>query len=196
MRAEEVIALYTLLTERGVRVWVGGGWGIDALLTEQTRSHKDFDALVPFDDLGALADVLADRGFTLKEIWEENRWVPHPVRLQLIGKAHHRGSDVATAFVLRDGTGRELDVHALMFDSRGYGIPAWNADDSFPPDALGGRGVIAGTPVRCLSARMQMATHSGYTLQAKDLHDLRLLHERFGLPYLEEQARHFLTPGN
>ena len=37
MRAEEVAALYTLLAERGIRVWVDGGWG--------------FDALVPFDDL-------------------------------------------------------------------------------------------------------------------------------------------------
>jgi len=46
MRAEEVTALYTLLAEREVRVWVDGGWGIDALLAEQTRQHKDFDALV------------------------------------------------------------------------------------------------------------------------------------------------------
>jgi hypothetical protein len=28
-------------------------------------------------------------------------------------------------------------------------------------------------------------------LQAKDLQDLRLLHERFGVAYLEEQASHF-----
>ena len=73
MRAEEVVALHTLLVGRGVRVWVDGGWGVDALLGEQTRPHKDFDALVPLEDLGRLADVLADRGFTLKEIWGENR---------------------------------------------------------------------------------------------------------------------------
>ncbi|HEX6737122.1 MAG TPA: aminoglycoside nucleotidyltransferase, partial [Vicinamibacteria bacterium] len=59
MRAEEVVALYALLAERGVRVWVDGGWGVDALLGEQTRPHKDLDALVPFDDLGMLTDVLA-----------------------------------------------------------------------------------------------------------------------------------------
>ncbi len=55
--------------------------------------------------------------------------------------------------------------------------------------------MIAGTPVRCLSARMQMATHTGYVLQTKDLQDLRLLHERFGVPYLEEQAHHFPKSG-
>jgi lincosamide nucleotidyltransferase A/C/D/E len=191
MRAEEVAALYTLLAERGVRVWVDGGWGVDALLGEQTRPHKDFDALAPLEDLGALAAVLDERGFTLKELWGENRWVAHPVRLPLIGREAGGGCAVATAFVVRDGAGHELDVHALTFDGRGAGIPAWNAGVAYPPEAFAGQGAIAGTPVRCLSARMQMATHTGYALQAKDLQDLRLLHERFGVAYLEEQTRHF-----
>lgn len=195
MHAEEVVALYTLLAGRGVRVWVDGGWGIDALLGEQTRPHKDFDVLVPFDDLVALTDVLAARGFTLKEIWGENRWVAHAARLRLIGRENRGGSEVATAFVLRDGSGHEIDIHALTFDRRGYGIPTWDADVVYPPDALAGRGTIAGTPVRCLSAGMQMATHTGYTLQAKDFQDLRLLHERFGVAYLEEQVRHIPDPG-
>jgi lincosamide nucleotidyltransferase A/C/D/E len=108
----------------------------------------------------------------------------------VIGREERGASAVATAFVVRDGAGRELDVHALTFDRRGYGVPAWNGDATYSPDALAGHGVIAGTPVRCLSARMQMATHTGYALQAKDLQDLRLLHERFGVAYLEEQARH------
>lgn len=194
MHAEEVIALYTLLVERGMHVWVDGGWGIDALLGEQTRPHKDFDALVSFDDLGTLTDVLARRGFTLTEIWEENRWVAHAVRLPLISKENGMVSEVATAFVVRNSVGHELDVHVLTFDEHGYGIPAWNADFTYPPDAFAGRGVIAGTPVRCLSAHMQMATHTGYALQAKDLQDLRQLHERFGIAYLAEQAHHFSRP--
>lgn len=63
MRAEEVIALYALLEEHGVQVWVDGGWGVDALLQRQTRPHKDFDALVRFDDLIVFTEVLAARGF-------------------------------------------------------------------------------------------------------------------------------------
>ncbi len=190
MRAEEAVELYTLLVERGVRVWVDGGWGIDALLGEETRPHKDLDTLVAFDDLGTPADVLAGRGFTLKEIWEENRWVAYPVRLPLIGGEQLGGSAVATAFVLRDAASRELDVHALTLDRRGQGLPAWNADVIYPAEALMGRGVIAGTAVRCLSSQMQMATHTGYALQAKDHHDLRLLHERLGTAYLPGQDRH------
>lgn len=194
MRAEDVVALYTLLLERGVQVWVDGGWGIDALLNQQTRSHKDFDALVQFDDLATLTDVLAERGFTLKQIWSENRWIFHAAQIQLIGRETLTGSEVATAFVLRNGNGHELDFHVLKFNGSGHGIPAWNSGFIFPPDAFEGRGVIAGTPVRCLSAQMQMATHTGYALQAKDLQDLRLLHERFGITYLEEHAHHF--PGS
>lgn len=188
MQAEDVVALYTLLLERGVQVWVDGGWGIDALLNQQTRPHKDFDALVQFDDLPPLIDVLAERGFTLKQIWSENRWVSHAVPIQLIGRKHLTGSDVATAFVLKSGNDHELDFHVLTFDDHGYGLPAWNSNFIFPPDAFEGRGLIVGTPVRCLSAQMHMVTHTGYALQDKDLQDLRLLHERFGIAYLEEQA--------
>jgi lincosamide nucleotidyltransferase A/C/D/E len=177
-----------------VQVWVDGGWGIDALLGAQTRPHKDLDALVGFDDLATLTDDLARRGFMLTEIWEENRWVAHTVPLPLIGRMSHVGCEVATAFVVRNGAGHELDVHVLTFDGNGTGIPAWNANILYPADALAGQGVIAGTSVRCLSAQMQMATHTGYTLQAKDLQDVRLLHERFGVAYLAEQAPHVLRP--
>jgi lincosamide nucleotidyltransferase A/C/D/E len=191
MTAEDVVELYSLLLKQGGQVWVDGGWGIDALLNQQTRPHKDFDALVQFDDLAPMTEVLAERGFSLKEIWGENRWVFHSVQVQLVGRENPAGREVATAFVLRDGNGRELDFHVLKFDGRGYGTPAWNSDFIFPPEAFDGRGSIAGTPVRCLSARIQMLTHTGYELQDQDLQDLRLLHERFGIAYPEEHAHLF-----
>ncbi len=195
MRAEDVVELYSLLLERGVQLWVDGGWGIDALLNRQTRPHKDFDALVQFDDLPAMAGALAERGFMLKEIWSENRWVFHSVRVRLVGGENLAGREVATAFVLWDGNGRELDFHILNFDSHGHGTPAWNSDFNFPLDAFDGRGSIAGTPVRCLSARAQMMTHTGYELQDKDIQDLRLLQERFGIEYPEEHAHLFSVAG-
>jgi lincosamide nucleotidyltransferase A/C/D/E len=193
MRAEDVVELYSLLLEQGVQVWVDGGWGIDALLQEPTRPHKDFDALVQFDDLAPMIDLLAGGGFALKEIWGENCWVRHSASVPLIGRESPAGREVATAFVLRDGNGRELDFHVLKLDDRGYGIPVWNSDFLFPPEAFEGHGSIAGTPVRCLSARVQMLTHTGYELQDKDLQDLRHLHERFGIEYPEEHAHLFST---
>lgn len=189
MRAEDVVALYTLLEQHGVQVWVDGGWGVDALLGQQTRPHKDFDALVRVDELVAFSEVLAARGFTLQELWSENRWVGYADEVKLIGRTSAAGSDVATAFVMRTSTGLELDVHVLMVDSHGYGHPAWEADVRYPPEALAGRGCILNTPVRCLSAAMQMLTHTGYVLQAKDRQDLRLLHERFGTAYVDEATQ-------
>ena len=53
---------------------------------------------------------------------------------------------------------------------------------------LTGVGIVGGTRVRCLSAETQMRTHTGYALKESDMHDLRLLHDRFGIDYPDEIA--------
>jgi lincosamide nucleotidyltransferase A/C/D/E len=188
----DVVDLYLALRHEGVQVWVDGGWGVDALLERRTRLHKDFDAIVAFDDLPIVTAVLADRAFALKLVWEENRWVAHTESVRLIGREEPYRS-VATAFVLSDPVGREIDIHTVRFDEVGRGVPAWNSDFIFPVEAFDGLGVVEGVSVRCLSAEIQMRTHTGYELQPKDIHDLRLLHERFGVGFPEEHA--FLGAG-
>lgn len=195
MHAENVIQLYTLLLEHGVQVWLDGGWGIDALLQQQTRPHKDLDLLVQLADLGTMTALLAEQGFIQKELWSENRWVAYAGPIHLVGRETPAGQEVATAFVLKNANGHELDVHVLQFDARGYGIAAWNTNFVYPPDAFEGSGFIANMPVRCLSAQMQMRTHTGYLLQAKDLQAVRYLHERFGVAYLEEHLQRFTELG-
>jgi Aminoglycoside-2''-adenylyltransferase len=128
---EDVIELYSALRAEGVRVWVDGGWGIDVLLGRQTRPHKDFDAIAAFEDLPALTQLLDSRGFALKLIWEENRWAPSPELLTLIGRSRP-AVEAATAFVLKDGLGRELDFHIVGFDEHGHWVPAWDSDLIFP----------------------------------------------------------------
>lgn len=191
MQAEDVRELCGLLRDHGVRLWLDGGWGIDALLGRQTRPHKDLDAFVALADLPALADLLGARGFALKEIWEENRWRPSASLVPLIGRLAP-APEVATAFVLADGRGRELDIHALDLAGDGRAMPAWACPIAFLPDAFDGEGTVAGAQVRCLSPAMHMLTHSGYPLQEKDLADLRHLHERFGVAYPAEFGR---SPG-
>ncbi len=187
MQAEDVCELYMLLLNQGVQLWLDGGWGIDALLERQTRPHKDLDAFVAFADLPTLTAVLSQRGFVLKEIWSENRWRRHPGHVLLVDNGALEG-EVATAFVLKDARGRELDLHVLEVDNHGIGTPLWDCPVAFAPDALHGQGIITGVPVRCLSAAMHMRTHTGYALQEKDHQDLRFLHERFGIAYPEECA--------
>lgn len=186
MKVKDVVDLYTLFVEHGIQVWIGGGWGIDALLGTETRPHKDLDLFVGMDDLATMADILAARDFTLTEIWSENRWMSFTRPVKLIGREEAGRSEVATAFVLRDPNGLELDFHVFRFDERNNGVPAWDDTTIFAAESFEGRGTIANMPVCCLSARIQMTTHTGYELQDKDLQDMRLLHERFGELYHRE----------
>ncbi len=188
-----MIKIYALLLKYGAQIWLDGGWGVDALLERQTRPHKDLDAIVAFDDLPAMTTMLSERGFVLKQIWDENRWRKHEGRVLLIGTGEI-GGEVATAFVLEDALGCEIDVHVMQFDEHGCGTPAWKSTVSFPADAFTGHGVVAGSPVRCLSAATQMRTHTGYPLQEKDIQDLWLLHQRFGVDYPEGHSRFRTDP--
>ena len=86
--------------------------------------------------------------------------------------------------MLADERGREVDVHAIQFDSRGRGVFAlpdgrrW----PFPPSAFAGRGRVGARSVRCLSAEAQVQCHGqGYAPTEKDLADMERLQERFGV---------------
>ena len=48
-----------------------GGWGIDALLQEQTRLHKDLDIIMLVDDVVTMRDLLERAGYGLKELSPE-----------------------------------------------------------------------------------------------------------------------------
>jgi lincosamide nucleotidyltransferase A/C/D/E len=173
VRAEDVISIYQRLLASGIQVWLTGGWGIDALLREQTRPHKDLDVIMLVDDIVRMRELLGRDGYDLKELWSENRWV-----------VDVRGAETATGFVLQDSAGRELDVHAMHLDDRGNGFPAWEAEGLvFERQDLAGDGMIAGFAVRCLAPEMQMVCHTGYELPDAQLRDLELLHTRLGVEY-------------
>ena len=44
--AKDAIDLITLAESQGIEVFLDGGWGVDALLGEQTREHQDIDLFV------------------------------------------------------------------------------------------------------------------------------------------------------
>ena len=74
VRAEEASDIYQRLVDNNIRVWLVGGWGIDALLGEETRPHKDLDIITVVDDVVPMRDLLGRDGYTLKELWSENAW--------------------------------------------------------------------------------------------------------------------------
>jgi lincosamide nucleotidyltransferase A/C/D/E len=174
VRAEGAASLYQRLTANNIQVWLTGGWGIDALLQEQTRPHKDLDILLLVNDVVRMRDLLGQAGYGLKELWSENSWV-----------LDSQGTEIPTAFVLQDAEGREVDAHAIRLDERGNGIPAWAEEELvFTRQDLAREGVIAGVAVRCISPEMQVVCHTGYDLPQEQARDLELLRERLGLEEL------------
>jgi lincosamide nucleotidyltransferase A/C/D/E len=173
---EEALHIYKLLAHNGIPIWLSGGWGIDALLGEHTRPHKDLDVIMLLDDMIRVEEILKAEGYISKILWEENRW-----------DFDSQGERTATAFYLQAPDGREFDTHALRIDQHGNGIPAWQAPEDFifSKADLAGVGTINAFPVQCISAASQMKCHAGYELPQKHLRDLERLHERFDLPLPE-----------
>lgn len=160
MTASALLELLQLFDEARIQVWLDGGWGVDALLGEQTRPHRDVDIILRLADVPKLQQKMERRGFAIKEGAPPN------------------------SFVLADGSGLEVDVHAVVFDEVGNGVYRMqNGEDwVFPAEGFCGMGVIAGRSAPCLSPTTQVLCHAnGYTPIEKDLRDMRLLHERFGV---------------
>jgi lincosamide nucleotidyltransferase A/C/D/E len=178
VRAEDVISIYQSLSTNKIQVWLTGGCGIDALLQEQTRPHKDLDIIMLVDDVVPMRELLGRAGYGLKELWSENTWV-----------VDSSGTEIPTAFVLHDAEGREVDAHAMHLDDRGNGLPAWASEGLFfRSEDLAGEGVIAGLPVRCITPEMQVLAHTSYDLPPEQLRDLELLRERLGVEYPDEHS--------
>ncbi len=133
MRAEDVLEVVGCLDVVGVAVWLDGGWGVDALLGEETRPHGDLDIVMAIGHLDAARDALRDLGFVLAI------------------------DELPTRCVLRDPTDRRIDVHPVTFDREGGGIQQQPDGSAFiyPPEGLTGTGTIAGQPVRCLTPELQ-----------------------------------------
>jgi lincosamide nucleotidyltransferase A/C/D/E len=172
MEAAEVVRLLNLLKAEGVTVWLDGGWGVDALLERQTRMHDDLDLVVELAEVPQVTAVLEGAGYEV-----------------VAGAA-------PKSFVAVDADGRQIDVHPVVFDdARGGGV--YQMDDGgewvYPSAGFAGRGSVAGRPVRCLSADVQVIVHDGYELTDKDYQELYLLHKCFGVDLPPKYAERALA---
>jgi lincosamide nucleotidyltransferase A/C/D/E len=161
MSGERAAAVLARLEERGVDVWLEGGWGIDALLERETREHDDLDVIVPLAQLSELERTLRELGF-------------------------RRGFESGPlSFEVVDDEGRQIDVHpiALQPDGDALYLMEEGGEWTYPAGSLTGRGEIAGRPVRCLTPGMALVCHSqGYVLDEAHRRDVAALCERYGLP--------------
>ncbi len=167
MPSADLITLLDLFEAHGIIVWLDGGWGVDALLANETRTHKDVDIVIALRDVPKLQEILAEKGFVVRE-----GIVPH-------------------SFLLADSNGLEVDVHSAQFNERGDGIYRMqNGEDwIFTSEDLGGIGSIGGRAVKCLTPEAQINGHAyGYVPTQKDFQDMEQLAERFGV-FLPDQLK-------
>jgi lincosamide nucleotidyltransferase A/C/D/E len=157
MTADDVLAILAVLRDVDVDIWIGGGWGIDALVGKQTRQHRDLDLMHRDNQEPAVVTALADTGFVQTLGWR-------PVR-----------------FVVTDTAGREIDLHPLTFAADGSAVQA-SPDPEHPfvyPTSCFVTGTIQGAIVPCLSPEQQVYFHQGYEPADHDRHDMAQLRRVF-----------------
>jgi lincosamide nucleotidyltransferase A/C/D/E len=153
MTTADVLAVLDVLSRAGCRAWVGGGWGVDALVGRQTRVDRDLDLALDADHEVAALQALGLLGFEVETDWR-------PVRVELVAAAS-----------------RWVDLHPVVFDAEGNGRQA-DVDGGhfeYPRDCFSA-GSIGGVAVPCLSVDQQLRFHAGYRPRDDDRHDLALLH--------------------
>jgi lincosamide nucleotidyltransferase A/C/D/E len=163
MTARDALELVMLIEQAHIEVILDGGWGVDALLGEQTRPHADLDIVLLFRDVPRLRELLESKGYTD---------VPRP-------------DTRPVNFVMGDEHGHELDIHTYTLDRESH--PEEGLD--YPQESLHGSGTILGHPVRCIDAHNMVQFHTGYALDENDYHDVKALCQHFGIAIPAEYAR-------
>jgi lincosamide nucleotidyltransferase A/C/D/E len=155
MTANDVLEVVRLFSQNHIELYIDGGWGVDALLGQQTRTHADLDIAVQHKDVPQIRALLEARGYT--EVPRDDSWECN--------------------FVLEDDQGHQIDIHSYTFDSAGnhvYGV-------AYPFDSLTGTGSVNGHPVKCISPEWMVKFHTGYQLDENDYRDVQALCLRFGI---------------
>jgi lincosamide nucleotidyltransferase A/C/D/E len=159
MTADDVLSVLARLRAAGAEIWVGGGWGIDALIGRQTRPHRDLDLMHRAEQEPAVVAALAEAGFAQTLDWR-------PVR-----------------FVVARPTGQEIDLHPLTFAADGSAVQASlepGRPFAYPAECFV-TGRIGDTTVDCLSAEQQVYFHQGYQPSERDRQDMAQLRAAFGI---------------
>jgi len=156
--AAEVVRVLDALDAAGVGWGITGGWGIDALLRRETRSHADLDLGIASEAVDDAIDALEPLGYVL-------------VRDERPARA-----------VLTSEFG-QVDLHPIVWQPSGDGVQTGLEGETFdyPAGSLDAEGEIAGRAVRCGTPELQLAFHSHYVPREHDRRDMVALAAEFDL---------------
>ena len=158
---EDAIEIISYAVDNGIDIWLDGGWGVDALLGTQKRVHNDIDLFVEKINSKKFIDIIKEKGFS--EIEEAYTTASHTV--------------------WKDTKGRIIDLHIFEFNEQGNLV---FEGETYSGDVFSGIGKISNKVVKCISAENQVLFHLGYEHDENDVHDVRLLCERFNIPIPNE----------
>jgi len=149
----DVLWMLDVMVEHGVEPVVAGGWGVDALVGRQTRTHRDLDVLVPEPFVDAVIAAFTDHGFVVTVDWL-------PIRVEL-GQVDHDC---------------HVDIHPAVDDlAGGWWQRGFDGERFSSPAHVLTVGVIGARTVRCFTVDKQIELHQGYELGPDGRHDLAVL---------------------
>lgn len=157
---KDAIEIINYAKTLGIQVWLDGGWGVDALLKEQTRAHNDIDLFIEEKNKEIFINLLLAKEFNeVIEIYTTNDHT-----------------------VWKDKLGRIIDLHIFRLNNNEIIYDGMK----FSIDIFNGKGKIGNIEVNCVNAEAQVSFHLGYEFGEKDVHDVKLLCERFNIPIPEQ----------
>lgn len=151
--AELVAEFFREWRALGLRVWLDGGFCVEALVGRTLRPHSDLDVAVERGDFGRFAAWCEAAGFASEP------------------------SDSADIVVFAR-KGVRLDAHIVEHGADG----AYVSGVAYPNGSLTGEATIAGERVSCIAPEWLLRFKTSYAPQEKDRIDVRALCDRFGWP--------------
>jgi lincosamide nucleotidyltransferase A/C/D/E len=165
MDVGELHRILDALEAAGQRVWLAGGWGVDALAGVQSRTHDDLDVVLEdFDHTVAEAGkVLENLGYSY--VGSDVRDIVHlPECSSFDDRRGHKVELLSMSWARL-----AADLGLAMPDGARGPLPRALAETVFT------EGMVDGRRVPCVSARTQLFLHSDYKLQPKYRRDLAVI---------------------
>lgn len=120
----DVCEILEMLSEASVKVFLDGGWGVDALIGRETRTHNDIDLFVEKKDYCITISVITGKGY--REVIMDYTTDSHTV--------------------WKDDNGRIIDMHCFEYVEDGILYDGY----IFPSETFSGKGNIGNIEVSCI----------------------------------------------
>lgn len=150
----DVKQILQLAMEAEIKVFLDGGWGVDALIGYETRTHNDIDIFVEKKDYHKFIQIIKDNGF-------------YEIKMEYTTTSHT---------VWEDENKRIIDLHCFEYTDDDKILYEGNC---FPLETFTGRGKVEDIEVSCIEPYSQVMFHLGYEFDENDMHDVKLLCETF-----------------